>query len=56
MIKKLDNAGLGYYVNSVDTKQKLGMVLTVVCGLCFLFVYRKDSSTTFSLPCSRPSI
>ena len=24
MIEKLENAGLGYYVHSVDTKQKLG--------------------------------
>ena len=26
MIKKLENTGLGYYVHSVNTKQKLGII------------------------------
>ena len=40
MINKLERAGLGYYVQSVNTKQKLGMIfnsmMTIVISYLFI--------------------
>jgi len=38
MIKKLEKAGLGYYVHSVNTKQKLG-IKCMLSGLIISYVF-----------------
>ena len=61
MIKKLENAGLGFYVRETETHQKLGILFSCMhirikqLAIGYLFsTCRQDPSATVGVSCVRP--